>query len=296
MAGRVCVVTGGTSGVGRAIARGLARRGATVILPCRDLGRGRAAAREMSETSRNPNIDVMAADLSSRESIRQFADAFSSRYGTLHVLSNNAATFPMHGTLHVLSNNAATFPMHRATSVDGIEMILATNYLGHFLLTNLLLDLLKSGAPSRVLTVSGKPKLVKRGRLHFEDIQLETRFNPVRATLQAALAKAVFSFELARRLEGTGVTSNTFHPGLVRSNLARSFPWCVKPLVGLYEFLFASEECPAGVYLASSTDVEEVTGAYFVEKRTVPFAQESAGKRGGALLWEISERLTGLSS
>jgi NAD(P)-dependent dehydrogenase (short-subunit alcohol dehydrogenase family) len=127
-------------------------------------------------------------------------------------------------------------------------------------------------------------------------MQLATRFNPIRATLQAALAKVVFSFELARRLEGTGVTSNTFHPGLVRSNLARSFPWYVKPLVGLYEFLFASEECPTGVYLASSPDIEEVTGAYFVSGRTVPFEPKHAGKRRGALLWEISERLTGLSS
>jgi NAD(P)-dependent dehydrogenase (short-subunit alcohol dehydrogenase family) len=276
---KVCVVTGGTSGVGGAIALGLARLGGTVVLPCRDVDRGESAAGEIVRESGNGAVYAMVCDLSSLESIRAFVDAFASRFKVLHVLSNNAATFPM----------------KRHTTVDGLEMILATNYLGHFLLTNLLLDSLKRGVPSRVITVSGKPRLLRRGRIRFEDIQLVRSFNPIRATLQGALAKVLFSLELARRLDAAGVTSNTFHPGLVRSNLTRHFPWYVKPVVDLFE-LFAADECPTGVFLASSPEVEGVTGGFFVGRKIVGFDAGPEGEKAGTRLWEMSARLTGLSS
>jgi NAD(P)-dependent dehydrogenase (short-subunit alcohol dehydrogenase family) len=271
---RVCLVTGSTSGVGKAIATGIARLGATVVMLCRNREKGARVADEIRNLTGNDRIDIMMADLSIQSSIREFAGNFRNRYPRLHVLSNNAAAFPM----------------RREETADGIEKIFATNYLSHFLLTHLLLDLLEASAPSRVITVSGSPGPLQRGRIDFDDIQLEQGFNPFRATLQAAFAKVVFSFELARRLAGSGVTSNTFHPGLVKSELARDFPWFLKPFIGIAEWLM-SDECWTGVYLASSPEVETLTGHFFVKDRSFDFRYRHDEEDVQSRLWELSERL-----
>jgi NAD(P)-dependent dehydrogenase (short-subunit alcohol dehydrogenase family) len=274
MKGRVCLITGSTSGVGKAITTGLARLGATVVMLCRDRQKGTKIAEEIKNLSGNDRIDVMTADLSIQASIREFADEFRYKYNSLHVLSNNAATFPM----------------HREVTSDGIEKIFATNYLSHFLLTNLLLDLLKKSAPSRVITVSGGPKILRHGKIDFDNIHLEDKFHPFRATLQAAFAKVVFSFELARRLRNSGVTSNTFHPGLVKSELARDFPWLLKPFICIAELLM-SRECRTGVYLASSPEVEKVTGKFFVRNNPIEFQYRNYENDLQSRLWQLSDQL-----
>ncbi len=277
MAEKVCLVTGGTSGVGRATARGLARAGATVLLVSRVKERAESAAERMRAETGNARVHGLAADLSSPSSVRGFAEDVRRRYKALHVLSNNAAVFTL----------------DRRMTPEGHEAILATNYLGHFLLTNLLLDALKAGAPARVITVSGFPRSLLGTRMRFDDLELEHGFNPVRATAQAALAKVLFTLELARRLEGSGVTANTFHPGLVRSGLPRHLPWYLR-LPASFAMLFLREECDTSVFLALAPEVEAVSGQFFVGKKPAVFRPAYDLREAGARLWSESVKLTGL--
>jgi NAD(P)-dependent dehydrogenase (short-subunit alcohol dehydrogenase family) len=278
MKNRICLVTGGNSGVGKAIALGLSKLGARVVILCRDKTRGSLAVDEIRSKSGNNNVDLALVDLSSRESIYGFVEYFKQNYDGLHVLSNNAAAFQM----------------KREETVDGIEKIFAVTYLGHFLLTNLLLDMLRESAPARIITVTGSPGMLKNLRINFEDIQFKKKFSPFKAVLQTAFVKAVFTFELAKMLRGTGITANTFFPGLVKSNLANNFPWYVKPLIKLSE-LFFSEQCKTGVYLASSPEIETATGSFFKNKKPVNFMAKYYDPNVGKDLWELSERLCGLS-
>jgi NAD(P)-dependent dehydrogenase (short-subunit alcohol dehydrogenase family) len=277
MTAKVCLVTGGTSGVGRSIAAGCAKAGATVIIISRDKGRGDAAARRMSESTGNPRVEAMQADLSVMESVRSLADAFCGK----------------HGGLHLLSLNAASLTMDRRLTPDGYESMFAANYLGHFLLTNLLLEILRAGAPSRVIAVSGHPASLMPIRLDMDDLMLKKGFSPIKATARAALAKVLFMIELARRMEGTGVTANTFHPGFVRSALPRSLPWLLRLPAGL-AMLFASTECDTGIYLATSPEAEGLTGRFFVGRKPVDFHPRYDIADAAARLWEASTRLTGL--
>jgi NAD(P)-dependent dehydrogenase (short-subunit alcohol dehydrogenase family) len=275
---KVCLVTGGTSGVGRGIARALAEVGATVILVSRNAGRGVAAAEALRGETGNERIEAIAADLSSMTSVRSLA----------------ASVRAKHDSLHVLSNNAAYLSMQRRLSPDGVESIFATNYLGHFLLSNLLIDLLKAGAPSRILTVSGQPGLIARFQPRFEGLGSTGGFSPLQATLRAAIAKALFTFEIARRLQGTGITANTFHPGLVRSGLPSHLPWFLRFPLRLASVFFA-EESATGRFLALSAEVEGVTGRFFTRGRAVAFEPSYDTEAAGRELWEISARLSGLS-
>lgn len=277
MKGRVCLVTGGSSGVGKATAMGIARLGATVIILCRSRERGERAVEEIKTSSGNENISLMLADLSAQESIRRFADDFKRSQSSLHVLSNNAGIMLF----------------ERQLTPDGIEKVFATDYLSHFLLTNLLLDLLKASAPSRIITVAGNPRHVRRARIDFDDIQLERGFTWVRAAVRAFLARVVFTFELARRITGSGVTANAFDPGLVRTYIHRSLPWYMRIPVSLMQPLL-SGRCETSVYLASSPEVETITGKLFVNRRAVDYQPVGYSPGVGRRLWEISEELTGL--
>jgi len=274
MQGKICLVTGATSGVGRAIATGLAERGATVVLLSRSAEKGRFASDSIRSRHRSADVEAMEADLSDFSSIRRFADAFQKRYPRLHVLSNNAAVLPM----------------TRRVTADGFESVFGVNYLAHYFLTRLLLERLLESAPARVLTVSGSPGLFRRCRIDFEDILSLKKYNPVSATVRAACAKVAFSLELARRFKGTGVASNTFHPGIVRSNLARELPAAVRPLIRFAEALM-KEECRTGVELASSPRWEKTTGCFFTGGKPVRFDADPAV---GEKLWDLSERLCGL--
>ncbi len=277
MKNRVCVITGATSGVGRATALGVAKLGATVVLPGRNEVNGARAAEEIIASTGNRNVVSRVVDLSDFDSVRAFAAGFRDEFKELHVLSNNAAILPM----------------ERQVTQEGIEKIFAVNYLSHFLLTNLLLDLLRSCAPARVITVSGTPSLLQKGRLDLDDLFLERDFTPLKATYRAAVAKVMFSYELAKRLENSGVTSNTFHPGLVKSKLTRDLPALLKFFADIGH-LFFRKDCSTCVYLASSPEVEKVSGQFFKNKRAVKFTPREDFAETAAKLWEKSELLVNL--
>lgn len=201
--GRVVIVTGANSGIGKETAVDLARRGGKIYLACRDIKRGEDALKEIKERSESQNVHLIQLDLSSMESIRQFSKKY-------HELETQ---------LHVLINNAGVMAIPRATTKDGFEMQIGTNLMGHFLLTNLLLDLLKQSAPSRVVVVSSLFHWY--GRINREDLNSEKSYWRWIAYGQSKLANILFTRELARRLEGSGVTANAVHPGAVRTELMR---------------------------------------------------------------------------
>jgi NAD(P)-dependent dehydrogenase (short-subunit alcohol dehydrogenase family) len=272
---KVCLVTGANSGIGKATALGLAELGATVVMLCRNRERGETVREEIISRSGNSRIDVMWADLSEQSSIREFVTAFKSKYDRLHVLSHNAGV--------VL--------MNRQTSSDGIEKILAINYLSRFLLTTLLLDVLKQSSPARITNVSGPPIALRTARINFDDIQFEEHFNWLQANTQVLLAGVLFSFELASRLKGTGVTSNAFFPGVVRSNITQNLPWYMSFFPNMMQPFF-TEKCKTSVYLASSPEVENISGKFFVNKKVVEIMSKYADETSRAKLWTISETLT----
>ena len=274
MKDKVVLITGGSAGVGRAAALGLARLGAGVVLLSRDPQRAEQTRRELTAATGNERIRCLQADLSEWSSVRRAAEDFKERYPRLDVLMNCAGVL---------------YP-GRTVSVEGAEMTLAVEFLGHFLLTNLLLDLLKRSAPARILTATGNAAPLRFARIHFDDLQLEHHYNPVKAKLQAELAKALFAMELARRLEGSGVTSNAFHPGLIRTRLIRNLPWILRVPAAIGAALFA-RETRTGVHLAASQEVEGISGRLFErvgDERRVPLDEEAAGR-----LWETAESLVG---
>src|SRR6266576_2877007 len=206
MQGKICMVTGANSGIGKATALALAQMGATVVMVCRDRARGEEAKSEITTKSRNNAVDLLQADLSSQQSIRQLVENFQHHYTHLHVLINNAGA-------------GAAFTGRRET-VDGLEMTFAVNYLAPFLLTNLLLDVLKASAPARIVNVSSDSH--RSGSIQMDDLQAEKHYRPMRTYPQSKLAVVLFTYELARRLQGTGVTANCLHPGFVATNFAQS--------------------------------------------------------------------------
>lgn len=274
MRDKVVLITGGSAGVGKAAALGLARLGASVVLLSRDPQRAEQTRQELIAATGNGRIWCLQADLAEWSSVRRAAADFKERYPRLDVLMNCAGVL---------------YP-RRKVSVEGVEMTLAVEFLGHFLLTNLLLELLKCSAPARILTVTGNAGPLRFARVHFDDLQLEHGYNPVKAKLQAELAKALFSMELARRLDGSGVTSNAFHPGLIRSRLTRNLPWVLRIPAAIGIALFG-RETRTGVYLAASQEVEGVSGRLFErvgDEREIPVDGEAAGR-----LWEVAELLVG---
>ena len=275
MQGKVCLITGANSGLGKATALALANMGATIVMVCRDKGRGEAAQAEIKAQSGNESVDLLLADLAVQPSIRQLADEVTARYPHLHVLVNNAGVMTT----------------KRRVTADGLEANFAINHLGPFLLTNLLLDVLKASAPARIVFVASQ---VIRP-LDFDDLQSEKRFGMNETYGKSKLCNILTTQELAKRLEGTGVTVNCLHPGVVGSNLLRDL---AAPLRGLYGLVTMSpaKGAQTAIYLASSPEVEGVTGKYFTKKRlaaTPKLAQDDASAKR---LWQISEEMTQLGS
>jgi retinol dehydrogenase 14 len=278
MRGKVCLVTGGSSGIGKATALGLANMGATVIVVGRDRSRGEAAVTEIKQKSNNDAVDLMLADLSSQASIRRLAEEFKDRYQRLHVLINNAGVF--------ISK--------RTVTVDGIETTFAVNHLAPFLLTNLLLDVLKASAPARIINITSSGE--RSGTINFDDLQGEGRYSGFRAYNQSKLAMILFTYELARKLEGTGVTVNCVHPGVVVTNLGRGSSGAFGLLLRLMRPFFSSPEKGAEtpIYLASSPEVEGVSGKYFAKKAEAKSSERSYDTVTARRLWQVSAELTKL--
>ena len=280
MQGKICMVTGANSGIGKATALGLAQMGATVVMVCRDRARGEAAQSEIKTKSGNNAVDLLLADLSSQQSIRQLVENYKQRYAQLHVLINNAGVFRL----------------TRRATVDGLEMTFAVNYLAPFLLTNLLLDVLKASAPARIVSVSSGAH--EAGFIKMDDLQAEKRYRPMRAYGQSKLALVLFTYELARRLEGTGVTANCLHPGFVATNIGQGGLGLIGRTVAKFILAFLGispeEGAKTSIYLASSPDVEGVTGKYFVKsmpKESAPISYDESLQRQ---LWEKSAELVNL--
>ncbi|MDQ3829839.1 MAG: SDR family NAD(P)-dependent oxidoreductase, partial [Candidatus Tectomicrobia bacterium] len=204
MHGKVCVVTGATSGIGLVTAEALARQGATLIVVGRNSARGAATVSRIQQETGNSAVELMVADLSAQAQVRQLASAIQQRFARLDVLVNNAG---------------ALFSQ-RQLSQDGIEMTFALNHLAYFLLTNLLLDSLKASTSARIVNVSSEAH--RRARLDFADLQGQQRYSGWRAYARSKLANILFTYELARRLEGTGIVANALHPGFVATNFGRN--------------------------------------------------------------------------
>ena len=285
MKGRTCLVTGASGGIGKETAVGLAKLGATVVMVSRDSERGKAALSDVRRRSGGSNnVHLMLADLASLQAVRSLAAEFRER----------------HQQLHVLVNNAGAYNAKRLLSEDGHELTFAANHLAHFLLTNLLLDLLKTSAPSRIVNVSSRSHL--GATIDFDDLQQESGYRGMAVYGQSKLANVLFTRELARRLEGTGVTANSLHPGLVKTGFGSNNGGAIGAIFRMFQarvfqivptpFILTPEQgAETSVYLASSPDVEGVTGKYFVKKEPVPSSESSSDPALAARLWQVSEEL-----
>ena len=274
MQGKICLVTGSTSGLGKATAFALAHQHATVILGCRDKQRGEAVLAEIKADGPAATVDLLLLDLSVEHSIRTAVREFENRYDHLDVLINNAAVFKRHRTL----------------TADSYETMFATNHLGPFLLTNLLLERLKAANSARILTITA-PSTMK---IAFEDLQAEQKFSALHAFGASKACNLLFTYELAHRLAGTTVTVNAFYPGIVKTPLMREAPaplrW-LNPLFGQSPELVAKSV----VYYASSQEVQAMTGLFFNKGRQpIDSSSYTRDRAVQQRLWEASLALAPL--
>lgn len=279
MAGKTVLITGGTGGIGRAAAIGLASLGAQVGITGRDRARAVDAAAAITRESGGPAVDVFVADMSSQAEVRRLA------IGVL-------ATYPR---LDVLVNNVGGFWAHRHLTADGLEHTFALNHLAPFLLTNLLLDRLIASSPSRVVTVSSGAHAM--GRIDFDDLVGEQDYSGSRAYNQSKLANVMFTYELARRLEGTGVTANAMHPGLTSTSFSAEDP-ALGLLVRIMRPFMRSpaKGADTAVYPASAPEVAGITGQYFADRKIKKSSKSSFDTAAAARLWQMSADLVGLPS
>jgi NAD(P)-dependent dehydrogenase (short-subunit alcohol dehydrogenase family) len=281
MSGKMCIVTGANSGIGKETALGLAQMGALVVMVCRHAEKGKAALEDIRRESGSSQVDLLIADMSSQASVRALAEQIQQKYPRLDVLVNNAG-------------GAAPA---RTLSADGIEMTLATNHLGPALLTLLLLKLLKATAPSRIINVSSS-EAQSPARLDTNDLQFERRkYSGIAAYKQSKLLMNTFTFELARRLAGTGVTANCLHPGAVATNIW-SYPL---PLIGnliiavVKPFMLTSKQGAAvSLYLATSPEVAQVSGEYFVKSTPAKSNPLSRDPKVMSEVWLCTGKMTSL--
>ena len=281
MSGKTCLVTGATSGIGEVAALELAKKGAHIVLVGRSRDKAEGTADRIRRESGNPSVEYLLADLSSRAEVRRLADEVKGRYPRLDVLINNAG---------------AMFDPRRE-SVDGIEMTWALNHLAYFLLTDLLLDTLKAGAPSRIVSVASDAHRMVSG-IDFDDIEGKKTYKPFRIYGQSKLANILFTRELARRLEGSGVTANCLHPGFVATNFTSGEGWTFRLFQVMAKVFAITPEkgAESTVYLASSPEVEGVSGQYFAKCRTAKPTRAALDDGAARRLWELSERMVGATT
>lgn len=270
MPDQIVLVTGSTDGIGKETARQLAQLGATVIVHGRSADRCEATRDEIRATTGNSRVDFVAADLSSQRQVRQMAAEIIARYDRLHVLINNAGAILL----------------QRQLSEDGLEMSFAVNHLAPFLLTNLLLDRLKQSAPARIVNVSSTVHY--SAKIKFDNLQGERRYNGVEAYQVAKLGNVLFTCELAERLKGSGVTVNCLHPGVVATKLLDT-GW------GWSNGLSSEQGAALSVYLATSPEVEQVTGQYFENRLPGGASPQANDVKLRRKLWDVSAQLVGLT-
>jgi NAD(P)-dependent dehydrogenase (short-subunit alcohol dehydrogenase family) len=278
MHNNVCMVTGATSGIGFVTAQALARDGATVIVVGRNPERGAAAVDRIQGETGNSAVELMVADLSVQAQVRQLASEVQRRFAHLDLLINNAG---------------ALFGQRQLTE-EGIEMTFALNHLAYFLLTNLLLDRLKASASGRIINVSSEAH--RGSRLDFSNLQGQHRYRGWRAYARSKLANILFTYELTRRLEGTGIVANALHPGFVATNFGRNNHGLTAMLWRVLQLAAISPEQGAEtiLYLANSPEVQGITGKYFVKKEAVDSSEASYDRAAAERLWQVSAELTGL--
>ena len=286
--GKICIITGSNSGIGKETAIGLAKMGATIVMVVRDQERGEKARTEIVKQTGNNSVDLMICDLSSMSSIRHFAEGFKKKYDRLDVLINNAG---------------AVFNKRELTP-EGFERTLAVNYLGSFLLTHELMDLLKSSAPSRIINVSSG--LAKDGKVDLDDLQSEKNYPRTKAYSRrhapvydnAKLMVMMFTYELARRLKGSGVTVNVLMPGFTATNLGKSSGSLTSSI--MFKMVrpmqqSAKKGAETSVYLASSNEVKDITGKCFAKKKEVKTCPASYDEELQKRLWNKTDSMLGLA-
>jgi retinol dehydrogenase 12 len=276
MKDKACVVTGASSGIGLETALELARRGAKVTLVSRSAPRCQAAAERIRQETGNAEVDFIAADLSSQAEVRRAADEFLRRQERLDVLVNNAGGFFW----------------KRMETVDGLELTFALNHLNYFLLTDLLLERLKASAPARIVCVSSDAH--RGARLNFDDLQNTRKYAGFRVYAQSKLMNVLFTYELSRRLEGSGVTANALHPGFVASGFAKNNGLLFRLAMPLAQLgaLSPREGARTSIFLASSPEVEGVSGKYFTKEKEVQSDPASYDEQSARRLWEISAEMS----
>ncbi len=280
MKGKTVLVTGANTGIGLETAAGLAAQGAYVVITARDPAKGKAAVDEIRRRHPDADVDVMQLDLSRLDDVRTFAKDFADRYPKLDVLINNAGL--------VLDK--------RTLTEDGFETTFQVNHLGPFLLTNLLLDTLRAAAPSRIVNVASTAH--RGAKLDFDDLQSENGFRSMRVYGTSKLCNILFTRELARRLAGTGVTANSLHPGTVRTGFGKDGDVSGLLAIGLkfggLFFKSPAQRARTSIHVASAPELENVTGEYFVNRRTAKPSSAARDDEAAKRLWEISEQLAGL--
>jgi NAD(P)-dependent dehydrogenase (short-subunit alcohol dehydrogenase family) len=282
MKGKICVVTGANSGIGKATAKGLAAQGAHIVMVCRSRARGTKAQAEIRTEAYSDAVDLLIADLAVQSAIGQLAETIHSRYERVDVLVNNAGIYQS----------------ERNLTPDGVERTFAVNHLAYFLVANLLGDLLHAGAAkhgeARVVNVASEAH--RGSRIHFDDPSLEGGYSGLKAYGQSKLANVLFTRELARRLAGTGVTANAVHPGVVATNIWRGHSDWLATLAGFFTWLYKSPERGARgpLKLASDADLAGVSGAYFDETTRTQPSKAAQDDEAARRLWTLSAEMTSL--
>lgn len=288
MDGKTVLITGANTGIGLETAKDLAKRGARVLLACRSRERGEAALRTIKEYSGNNNVVLYMLDLACLQSVRECAAEVLAKESRLDVLINNAGLM--------------WFPQWKTK--DGFDIQFGTNHLGHFLLTNLLMDLIKKSAPARIINVSSFGHTLLKGTIRFDDINLEKNFSRFDAYFQSKLANVLFSLELSKRLTGTGVTANSLHPGSVRTELKRFKDEYILPVRLLLTVIYylacpfiktARSGAQTSIYLAVDPDLADVTGKYFSDCAIVEPSKAAQDEAVASRLWKVSEEMVGLN-
>jgi retinol dehydrogenase-12 len=280
MQNKICLVTGATNGIGKVTALELAKMGATVIVVGRNPDKTEAVVNELRAQSGSDRVDKALADLSSLAEVQALAENFKRKYSRLDVLVNNAGAY---------------FGK-RQVSADGYEMTFALNHLSYFLLTALLLDVLKASAPSRIVNVASDAH--RTAPLDFDDLQAEKKFNGLVVYGRSKLANILFTYELAKRLQGTNVTANTLHPGFVATGFGADSGALMRIGIKITARLMGvsvEEGAQTTIYLASSPEVEGVTGKYFQKCKPAQSSAASYDVDARERLWQISEQLCGVT-